>query len=404
MQMHTKTIVLLSTALSMGLTASANANYKLGSYISQNGAELTPSFIIGASHDDNFYKTPNNEESRLIWKVAPSLSSLLVDGPDTYQFDIATVTSLHNKDSLDNHTDIILSTDIHKEFTSKHRLDVSAYADWLYEDRGTGLTEGLGDSVTELVKYRQQNINVDYEFGAQSSKAQLSLSAGYYNKQYANFENVSKYRDFDKVLLGITGYYNTQSTSRFFVEFKGENYRYDHIQFSGVSRDSDDIKLLVGMEWEASALTSGTFKLGYQNKDFKSSQRENFDGLSWQADLVWHPLTYSSVSFTTANAAKDPLVQGDYIEETLYGVTWEHQWNHFIGTFASLNYSKEQYSGGIKRKDTIKSSRLGLNYHTGNYGFLSTYIDYTDQTSTQNNLIYDSLIIGVDFTLGLKAN
>ena len=108
--------------------------------------------------NDNFFSTPENTESRLIWNIAPSLEALIEDGPDSYKFDIASSTSFHNKDTTDNFTQVNLGAGVHKEFTSQHRLDVTGDADWLYEPRGAGLTEGQGNVVDELVHYQQQNL------------------------------------------------------------------------------------------------------------------------------------------------------------------------------------------------------------------------------------------------------
>ena len=363
MQMHTKKITVSMFALfSVAIAAPAAANLKPGSFITKDGAEITPTLQTGMSSNNNFFSTPDNKESRLIWSITPNIKAVIEDGPDSYKLDLGTSSSLHNKDSADNFTQVNIGAGVHKEFTSQHRLDINGDADWLYEPRGSGLTEGLGDAVNELVKYQQQNVLVRYEYGAQSSKAQVALSAGFFSKKYQNFREVSQYRDYDKSLIGVTGYYNTQASTRTFLEVKQENYRYDFLQANGISRDSDDLKILLGMEWEATALTSGSFKLGYQSKDFNSSERENFSGLSWEAGVNWQPLSYSNVQFTTSRSAKDPLVQGDYIKESFYGINWTHNWSDYLSSLAGINYTNEQYTGDVGRKDKTKSARLGLNY------------------------------------------
>lgn len=406
MQMHTKksvipcAIILLSGTLS----ASALAEFTPGSFMTKDGAEITPTLQTGMSSNNNFFSTPESEESRLIWTITPNVKAEIEDGPDSYTLDFGTSSSLHNKDSIDNFTQANLGTSVYKEFTSQHRVDITGDADWLYEPRGSGLTEGLGNAVNELVKYQEQNITARYEYGAQSSKAQVALNAGFYNKKYQNFREVSQFRDYDKSLIGITGYYNTQAAARTFLEVKQENYRYDVIANSGVSRDSDDVKVLLGMEWEATALTSGSFKLGYQNKDFSASERENFSGLSWEVGVNWQPLSYSTVRLITSRSAKDPLVQGDYIKESVYGVNWTHSWSDYLNTLAGLNYIDEQYTGDIGRKDKTKSARLGLNYVASEFGMVSTYVDFIDKDSTQAAIEFDRVIVGVNFTFGLKAN
>ena len=406
MQMHTKisvipcAIILLSGTLS----ASAYAELSPGSVMTKDGAEITPTLQIGMSSNNNFFSTPVSEESRLIWTITPNIKAAIEDGPDSYNLDLGTSSSLHNKDSADNFTQVNIGAGVYKEFTSQHRLDINGDADWLYEPRGSGLTEGLGDAVNELVKYQQQNVLARYEYGAQSSKAQVALSAGFFSKKYQNFRAVSQYRDYDKSLIGVTGYYNTQASTRTFLEVKQENYRYDVLQANGISRDSDDVKILMGMEWEATAVTSGSFKLGYQNKDFSSNERESFSGLSWEAGVSWQPLSYSTVQFITSRSAKDPLVQGDYIKESIYGVNWTHNWSDYLSSLAGINYIDEQYTGDVGRKDKTKSARLGLNYVASQFGMVSTYVDFIDRDSTQSAIEFDRVIVGINFTLGLKAN
>jgi len=396
----TKAIVCLSVC-----TASpVYAQLKPGSVMTKDGAEITPTLQTGVSSNNNFFNTPSDEESRIIWTIAPNVKAVIDDGPDSYSLNLGTNTSLHNKDSVDNFTEVNVGAGVHKEFTSQHRLDVSGDADWLFEPRGTGLTEGLGDAVNELVKYQQQNLLAEYEYGALSSKAQVAVRAGFFNKKYQNFTEVSQYRNYDKSLFGITGYYNTQAATRTFLEIKQENYRYDVLASSGISRDSDDVKVLAGMEWEATALTSGSFKVGYQNKDFSASERESFSGLSWQATVNWQPLSYSTVQFMTSRAAKDPLVQGDYIKESIYAIKWTHSWSDYLSSLASTSYTDEQYTGDVGRKDKTKSVRLGLNYVASKFGMVSTYVDFIDKNSTQDAIEFDRVIVGINFTFALKAN
>lgn len=402
--MHTKTLAPLIATLSVWVTTSAAANLQPGSFMTKDGAEVTPTLQTGLSSNDNYFSTPENEESRLIWTISPNIKAVIEDGPDSYNLDLGTSSFVHNKDTNDNFTQVNIGAGVHKEFTSQHRLDVKGQADWLYEPRGSGLTEGLGDVLDELVEYRQQNFTAYYEYGAQSSKAQIALSAGFYSKEYQNFRGISQFRDYDKSLIGITGYYNTQAAVRTFLEVKQEDYRYDFLAVSGISRDSNDVKVLIGMEWDATALTSGTLKLGYQNKDFSANERDNFSGLSWDAAVNWQPLSYSTVQLATSRSAKDPLVQGDYIKESTYGVNWTHSWSDYLSTLAGINYIDEQYTGDIARKDKTKNARLGLNYVVSKFGMVSTYVDFIDKDSTQASIKFDRVVVGVNFTFALKAS
>lgn len=401
MRMLTKGVPIY-IAISMFTTATMAQKFEPGSYMTNNGVELTPTLMAGVGHTNNFFSTPEDEESRLIWTFAPTIDAIIEDGVNKYNFNAATLTNLHNIDSADNFTQINLKANTHHEFSSRQRLDFSASADWLYEPRGSGLTEGLGDLASEPVEYTQQNILLDYEYGAMSSAAQIAFKAGYYNKDYQNFESISQYRNYDKTLFGVTGYYNTQAGTRSFLELKSESYRYDVIQLSGISRDSDDHKVLLGIEWEATAITSGSFKVGYQKKDFKDTARENFSGLSWEGDIIWQPLTYSSFKFNTSRSAKDPLVEGDFIKESTYNLYWSHEWNESLGSLISFSYVNEDYTGDVGRKDKTETTRLSLNYSLNNVFLVSPYIDFLDKQSTESNIEFDRVLFGINFTFGLR--
>ena len=69
MQMHTKTLAPIFAMLSVGVTAPAAANLKPDSFITKDGAEITPTLQTGLSSNNNFFSTPDNEESRLIWTI-----------------------------------------------------------------------------------------------------------------------------------------------------------------------------------------------------------------------------------------------------------------------------------------------------------------------------------------------
>lgn len=394
----------LFLAIAISATTPVLAALEPGSFVTKDGAQITPTLNTGISGNDNFFSTPTDEESRLIWTITPNVDALIEDGVNYYNFNVGTSSSFHNKDSADNFTQVNLSAATHNEFTSKHRLDFDVSADWLYEPRGSGLTEGLGDAVNELVEYQQQSLNGRYEFGAGSSKAQVALFSGVFNKKYQNFRAISQFRDYDKTTLGIVGYYNTQAATRTFLELKQEGYQYDVIGTDGISRDSDDVRVLFGIEWEATAVTSGSVKLGYQQKDFEASQRESFNGLSWEAAVNWQPLSYSLVQLSTSRSAKDPLVEGDYIKESVYGVSWSHSWSDYLSSLVGASYSDEKYTGNVGRKDKTKNLRLGLNYISNDFGMVSAYVDFMDKNSTQNALEFDRIVVGMNFTFALKAN
>ena len=222
--------------------------------------------------------------------------------------------------------------------------------------------------------------------------------ARYYNKNYTNFTEVTDrtdFRSFNQSTLGSTFFYTTNASTDAFVEIKAGPIKYDVSET--ISRDSDMFSALVGVKWEATALTSGSFKIGQEQKDFSDAAREDFKGVSWEGNVDWKPLTYTTLTLETSRAAKDPDVQGDYISESVYAANWQHEWNEKVTSTLNFSYVREEYTGA-ERLDKSNNLYADVSYQFRRWLDVAFYIEYTDQDSTRDDIVYDKNVVGLDFT------
>lgn len=388
----------VSTAL-LGLTFSGAAlAIEPATYTTNSGIVITPTLNSGLAYDDNIFSQPSNKAGSSIFTLAPSVNFLLDDGINQYQFDAAFESGTFIDSSDDNYLSSNLGGSAHLEPNSSSRIDTSLTANWGVEPRGTGITEGAGDNVDEPLAYAEQTLAATYEYGAMSSNARVAFDGKYYNKNYSNFATLTDSRNFDSMFLGSTFFYTTNSGTDAFVELNRDAIRYDVSE--AISRDSNDYHALVGVKWQATALTSGSVKLGYQRKEFTSSARADFDGISWDAAVNWQPLTYSTVMLTTSRRARDPNVEGDYISESLYGVNWLHQWSDLISTGMGANFTKENY-GGVSRKDDTLMLNASIDFSLRRWLDASFYVSVTDKDSTRDNILFDKSLVGLNFTVSM---
>ncbi|MBL4910586.1 MAG: outer membrane beta-barrel protein [Alteromonadaceae bacterium] len=365
-----------------------------------NGVVITPLLDTGFKHNDNIFSLPSNEQGSSIFTVAPSVNFLLDDGVNQFNVDLGIVSGTFLQSSNDNYLDGTFGAAAHIEPSSKQRFDIAANANWLTEARGTGITEGLGDQVNAPLLYAEQSVDFGYEYGSLNTPARISFEVKYYNKNYSNFKPITLFRDYDSLKFGSTFYYNTQAATDLFIEVSRDAIKYDNVETGVSSRDSDDYRALAGIKWEATALTTGSIKLGYQQKDFIAANRGNFNGLSWQADIQWQPLSYTTIAFNTSRAARDPSVEGNYINETVNSLSWQHDWSEKLNTVVSGSYINEDYSG-VTRKDDTKLFSLSLNYALLRWVDVSLYADITRKDSTRANILFDTNIVGVNFTFSM---
>jgi hypothetical protein len=367
-------------------------------YITDSGIAITPLINTGYKYDDNIFSQGSNTTGSGIFTLAPSVSFLLDDGINNYQLDVGVESGTYLDSSDDNYVIGNLGFTSHLEANSTSRFDLELEANKDVEPRGTGLTEGLGDSIDEPLLYNEQLAKLTYEYGSLTSSGRIAFMARYYNKNYTNFLQQTESRSFNQSTIGSTFFYNTNASSDAFFEIKAGPIKYDVVEV--ISRDSDMFSALVGMKWEATKLTSGSFKIGQEQKKFTDASREDFKGVSWEGNIDWKPLTYTTLTLETSRSAKDPDIQGDYISESIYAANWQHEWNEKVTSTLSYSYVREEYTG-FKRLDKSNNLYADVNYQFRRWIDVALYIEYTDQDSTSEQIVYDKNVVGVDFTFSL---
>jgi hypothetical protein len=367
-------------------------------YITDSGIVISPILNAGYKYDNNIFSEASNASGSGIFTIAPAVKFLLDDGINNYQLDVGAESGTFLDSSDDNYVSGSLGFTAHIEPSSQSRFDLALEANNESEPRGTGLTEGLGDSIDEPLLYNDQLAELTYEYGSLASSGRIAVMGRYYNKNYTNFTDITQFRSYNQSTLGSTFFYTSNASTDAFFEIKVGVIKYDAINL--VSRDSDVYTALVGIKWEATALTSGSFKIGQEQKKFSDSSRENFKGISWEGNVNWKPLTYTTVTLETSRSAKEPDLQGDYIGESSYGVNWEHEWNEKITSTLNFSYIREDYTG-FERLDKSNNLYVDVNYEFKRWVDVLLYIAYTDQNSTSDNIVYDKTVVGLDFVFSL---
>ena len=367
-------------------------------YITDSGIAIVPIINAGYKYDNNIFSQASETTGSGIFTLAPAVKFLLDDGINNYQLDVGVESGTFLDSSDDNYVSGSLGFTSHLEPSSRSRFDLALEANKEVEPRGTGLTEGLGDSIDEPLLYNEQLAKLSYEYGSLTSSGRIAVMGRYYNKNYTNFTDITQFRSFNQSTLGSTFFYTTNASTDAFVEIKAGPIKYDVAE--DISRDSDMLTALVGIKWEATALTSGSFKIGQEQKKFSDARREDFKGVSWEGNVDWQPLSYTTLTLETSRAAKDPDVQGDYISESIYAANWSHEWNEKVTTTLNYSYIREEYTG-FERLDKSNNLYADINYAFKRWVDVALYIEYTDQNSTRENIVYDKSVVGLDFTFSL---
>lgn len=400
-------LTLLSVLVASGM-ANANGTFAPSAIPLDNGINITPTISVALKNDDNITFQTENEVSSMITIINPVINAELDDGVNVYGLYYSGKSGSYADSKDDDYFDHDLLFSANLGLSAYTALDLGASYAAGHEPRGTGNSEGNGDAIDEPTKFSNLSLSADYSYGLKESNGRIELFGSINDKSYDQSllvtsgvtTDLTEGKDFTSNKFGGAFYFQTGAGGELFVEASDSLIRYEE---SGSSRDSDDIRLLLGVKWEATALTSGSFKIGYQSKEFEIANRDDFGGLAWEGNLQYQPFTFSTITLTTSSAAKDPSVVGDYIEDKVLSATWTHSFTDMIDANILYNYNSEDYVGDSAsgREDETTVIGVSLNYTFRPNVLISGEFNNMDRTSTSAGIGFTQNVVGINVTVGM---
>ncbi|WP_084144301.1 outer membrane beta-barrel protein [Ferrimonas kyonanensis] len=397
--MRTLLSMLIAGASCVSLSAAANdyqpANVEMG-----KGWKFTPQLSAGIGYDDNTAYSSGSGIDSWFWEVTPEFLVHAGNEVSGYKIGYLLTDGNYFDSSEDDYTDHRFKVDVNHQFTRRHRIDFNYTYFRDHEARGTGITEGRGESFDTVAEFNLHDASIIYGFGVPSATINADFELGFYDKDYTNLEAISQFRDYDSIRARTTLYWRLGAKSSLLLEWNGEDKGYDRNAVGETSRDSVDQQLLAGFKWDATSKTSGEVKIGYEDRNFDDGSREDFSGVAWQAAIDWLPRTYSKFTFETGARAKDPDTFGDYVEEQTYGVNWQHQWRQRFSTSARIRYVDDSYTG-IDRDDERLEASVGATLVWRRWLSTELVYRYAEQDSNIQLVTYDKNVFLVSMRVSL---
>jgi hypothetical protein len=141
----------------------------------------------------------------------------------------------------------------------------------LFHDKQEIAGNGVQDT---LYRYQDNLLDINSTYAAPSGKLKLQATYSNYDLDYK--DTVVDYRNRNDNSFGVSVFYKFWPKTSLFVE-----YDYSDIEFDSAStNDSTETRYYGGVNWDITAKTRGTLKLGYMDKDFDLATVEDQDGFS----------------------------------------------------------------------------------------------------------------------------
>jgi polysaccharide biosynthesis protein VpsM len=348
----------------------------------REGLYAFPYVRLGVGSDDNLFLTNDNKKSSKFGLLNPGVTLEARRPSSIYRLGWDGNAVRYSSSSNDDYVDQRMFGTGDLVFTNSLGLHLGLGSNYLHDPRGS--TDRPESNQPD--RYRNDNANVIFALGANEAKGRFELAAGEDRRRYINnraFTNVS-----DRNTDNVRGTFFWRVMPKTSILFEASEYSYDYT-LDSVTQDSSEKRYFAGVTWQATALTSGTIKVGNLKKDFDSPERENFSGSAWEVSIQWKPMTYSKFDFFTTKTTNESTGVGDFILTKRSGVAWTHDWNSRLSSTALYSYTSDDFIGaGSDRKDTTDALGFRVNYRMGRGLTFGADYNFTNRDSNQSGFQY----------------
>jgi hypothetical protein len=351
---------------------------------------LIPRLGLAGFYDDNLLRAENDEIETFGFAVAPGLTWQFGDAIRRFTADWLLEAGFHEDSSTDDYVDNRVRALFDYQPTDRFRADIRGEYKDSRDARGTGRAlgelgpEGVQDEPDEWHAFGVEG-NIGY--GAPTARGRIELTGGHITKEYDNNRAFTYRRDRDDTYGAGRFYWRVGGRTTLVLEGRVTDYSYDTPPIGQSSLDSVVWRALVGATWEATGKTTGFAKVGYMDKNFDASDRDDDDAVTWEVGVEWRPREYSIFTLSTARDYGETNGTGDAIRRDDVTLTWMHAWRERLTTTAELSYTAETFDP-TTRDDDVFYAGFRVDYAMRRWLTLGASWRYDDRDSNVDPFDY----------------
>lgn len=380
-----------------------------------NGFTLMPSLDLNVENNDNIYSQSEDETADTISRIKPAVALNGDFGKFTFNSYLQLEQGLYGEDENDDYLDQLLNAGGQYELNARHQFAVNAGFVSGHDPRGSGTAEGSAAlAIDDPDQYDEVTGALNYTFGTDTSAANVDLFTDSYQKRYTNNEEFgTENRDHDKLTYGARLTLNASDRTKVLFEAKQTGISYSEDSATAEAREGDLQVLLTGLRWDISGKTTGEVKVGRAARTFDEDGIDSNTRLNWEANVVWNPLTYSTVTLTSSQLNNETNGAGTYIAGTYTSASWEHEFTALFSAGINASVNSDVYvddlsvdtngdgNGDEGRKDDTVAFGLNATYAAMPWMDITADFKQSSKDSNDDDLDNDSQIISLGLKLAL---
>jgi polysaccharide biosynthesis protein VpsM len=371
----------LSCAIAAALLASSSVVLAAGTGVQAGPFRVKPTIGVTFANDSNVTLANRDEVSSFVTRVSPGIR--LDAGNDrrsfslSYELDAGRYSDKAAKKS--DYTDHQLIAGARFSPSARTAIELGADLNRGHDRRGENARQGTLANFGNLDsdEWRSNGAHAGLTFGAPQARMNFGLLGGLRNLEYRNNRSYSAFGDRDENFLeGRVGLRLTPKTS-VFLSARGNSIDFDRARLLGtqtIQIDSDERIYLLGLQFDATAKTSGRVAVGRSTKDFDDNRIDDYSGTAWDVGVQFRPRSYSVFDLSASRRTDEGVdylstsnISGNssYLLARDITLAWTHGWSDRLHTTLDFGQERSDYVsfvGSSTRDDRFRFYGLSVDY------------------------------------------
>jgi polysaccharide biosynthesis protein VpsM len=405
----------LSLSILLALTASANAADGTG--VQAGPFRVKPTIGLTFGNESNVGLSGVNEVSSFVTRVSPGIRLDAGNEQRSMTLSYEIDSARYSDSKIDNYTDHALSIGGVVSPSARARFEGEAHYQLGHDRRGENSRQGRFAELTiEPDEWAQKGGSVGFGYGAPGARAGFNVGVGVDDLSYRNNESFTRDADRSETHLEGEFLYRLGAKTRAFVGARQNDIDYDR-ERTRLSRrlnlDSVERLYSLGMEFDASAKTSGRFAVQKIRKEFDDAGLEEFSGTGYEVGLKFSPRSYSSFDLSASRRTDEAInfiptssfAAGDtqFILARDITLAWTHGWSDRLQTSVDVGQSSQDFQADdrSRRDDRVNFWGVSTGFQMRPWLNIGAGYRSADRSSSDKQFEYDNDEFLVSFEASL---
>ncbi len=355
---------------------------------------------VSVGYDDNVFRSATDERSSWVSRIDPEI--FLAFSPSTYDFSFhySGEYSDYKQAERADYRDHSMQGDASMPFLRRGQLGLTVARHDEHDDFGAGLTEGLPAELLpdEPDRFTSTIYAARAAYGKEESTLRVALEVGRQNQAYKN--NLARTRFFDreeKYAAGQVGFRVSPKVS-LVLDLTTTAIDYDRVERLDSGRDSREHEYRLGVEWQASEVTSVAVSGGYLRKHFDDLASS---GPVWDVFVDWSPRDGMRFEFGSQRTAEEATTLTAFaIDTTVHSMGWRQVWPRRLVSGVVVSRSDRKFvDGGRAPSEDLLQIGIELTYDARGWLIWALGLSWDAERSTIQLSDYHRRLISI----GAKA-